>query len=149
LPSLFFKKGLGVFSWYFFLFFFPLIAETVFRRIFLDFSRSNYFSEQSTLICNKGLAFGIDFNFNLILFFNFFILVTLLFYAWKVAGPSKKKSLLFLLLGASFSNFVDRISLGCVVDYIDLGLWPTFNIADTFIVISLSLLFILYNRKVF
>ncbi len=45
-----------------------------------------------------------------------------------------------LLIGGSLSNLIDRVSRGHVTDFIHLSHWPTFNLADTFIVIGVVLL---------
>jgi signal peptidase II len=37
-------------------------------------------------------------------------------------------------------NLLDRISHGFVVDFIDVGFWPIFNIADASIVTGVSIL---------
>lgn len=46
-----------------------------------------------------------------------------------------------LVLGGSLSNLVDRVRLGYVTDFLDLDYWPAFNLADTFIVAGVALLF--------
>jgi len=46
-----------------------------------------------------------------------------------------------LVLGGSIANLVDRIRLGLVTDFLDLEAWPAFNLADTFIVVGVALLF--------
>jgi signal peptidase II len=46
-----------------------------------------------------------------------------------------------LVLGGSISNLVDRIRLGHVTDFLDLVAWPAFNLADTFIVVGVTILF--------
>jgi len=45
-----------------------------------------------------------------------------------------------LLIGGSLSNFVDRIRLGHVTDFIDFSYWPAFNLADSFIVVGVAIL---------
>jgi signal peptidase II len=45
-----------------------------------------------------------------------------------------------LLLGGSVSNLWDRLVNGYVTDFIDLRWWPTFNFADSFIVLGVALL---------
>ena len=40
-----------------------------------------------------------------------------------------------------FSNLVDRIRLGHVTDFLDFRYWPAFNLADTFIVVGVGILF--------
>ena len=46
-----------------------------------------------------------------------------------------------LLIGGSVSNLVDRIRLGHVTDFLDFRYWPAFNLADTFIVVGVVILF--------
>ena len=45
-----------------------------------------------------------------------------------------------LVIGGSLSNLADRIRLGHVTDFLDVEYWPAFNLADTFIVIGVTLL---------
>jgi signal peptidase II len=49
-----------------------------------------------------------------------------------------------LLLGAAAGNLIDRLRHGFVTDFIDLPLWPAFNLADSCITVGvLSLLYVL------
>jgi signal peptidase II len=59
-----------------------------------------------------------------------------------------------LILGGAIGNLIDRIRLGAVIDFVDIGLrslrWPAFNVADTAISIGVVLLawsFILVPRS--
>ena len=55
--------------------------------------------------------------------------------AWVPAG---------LLLGGAAGNLVDRVREGAVTDFIDLPLWPAFNLADVAITFGvLALLYVL------
>ena len=45
------------------------------------------------------------------------------------------------VLGGSLSNLLDRVRLGHVTDFLDLRCWPAFNLADTFIVVGVAILF--------
>jgi signal peptidase II len=47
-----------------------------------------------------------------------------------------------LLVGGSVSNLYDRIVHGRVTDFIQLPHWPTFNLADSFIVVGVVLLLV-------
>ena len=50
-----------------------------------------------------------------------------------------------LLAGGAFGNLADRVRIDSVTDWIDLPLWPSFNIADmaiVFGVIGLALVFL-------
>jgi signal peptidase II len=46
-----------------------------------------------------------------------------------------------LVLGGSVANLIDRVRLGHVTDFLDLVAWPAFNLADTFIVVGVGILF--------
>jgi len=43
---------------------------------------------------------------------------------------------IILILSGAFSNLIDRLCYGCVIDFIDLKFWPIFNLADAFITIG-------------
>jgi signal peptidase II len=45
------------------------------------------------------------------------------------------------VLGGSIANLIDRVRLGHVTDFLDLKAWPAFNLADTFIVVGVAVLF--------
>ena len=92
---------------------------------------------------NSGIAFG--------LFSNATALVTaltalavgwmLVFFARSGARHPVLPVALGLLIGGSSSNLVDRIRLGHVTDFLDFRYWPAFNLADTFIVVGVGILF--------
>ncbi len=57
-----------------------------------------------------------------------------------------------LVLGGTAGNLIDRLRLGYVTDFISIGIWPTFNIADSAIVVGVilfaySLLFTARTRR--
>ena len=45
-----------------------------------------------------------------------------------------------LQLGGAAGNLVDRITMGKVTDFIDVGAWPVFNLADASIVTGIVIL---------
>jgi signal peptidase II len=47
-----------------------------------------------------------------------------------------------LVLGGSVSNLIDRARLGYVTDFLHVRYWPAFNLADSFIVVGVALLFL-------
>lgn len=47
---------------------------------------------------------------------------------------------LALQLGGALGNLIDRIRLGYVIDFIDLMIWPVFNVADIAITIGVAVL---------
>lgn len=54
-----------------------------------------------------------------------------------------------LLLGGAVGNLIDRIRFGEVVDFIDVGAWPVFNIADSAVVVGVILIiyYFLFGQK--
>jgi hypothetical protein len=51
-----------------------------------------------------------------------------------------------LQLGGAFGNLFDRVRIGHVTDFIDIGPWPIFNIADSAIVTGITLMFLYLTR---
>ncbi len=47
-----------------------------------------------------------------------------------------------LLLGGAVGNLIDRISMGRVTDFFDVGRWPIFNVADSAITVGIFLLIV-------
>jgi signal peptidase II len=62
------------------------------------------------------------------------------FFARSGARHPVLPAALGLLVGGSVSNLVDRIRLGHVTDFIDISHWPSFNLADSFIVVGVAIL---------
>jgi signal peptidase II len=92
---------------------------------------------------NSGIAFGLFSSRTTIV-----IAVTAAAVAWMVwffARSGKRHPVLpvalGLVLGGSVANLLDRVRLGHVTDFLDLTAWPAFNLADTFIVVGVGLLF--------
>jgi signal peptidase II len=45
-----------------------------------------------------------------------------------------------LQFGGAIGNIIDRIRIGHVTDFLDVGWWPIFNIADSSIVVGIALM---------
>ncbi len=43
-------------------------------------------------------------------------------------------------MGGAVGNLIDRVRLGAVTDFVDVGSWPVFNLADSAIVVGSILL---------
>jgi signal peptidase II len=52
-----------------------------------------------------------------------------------------------LILSGAVSNIIDRLYFGCVIDFIDLKIWPVFNLADSFIVLGVILILLKQFKK--
>lgn len=106
------------------------------------------------LIYNPGIAFGLPVRgalyFALLAIFLVLALAVLLPRSADSQGcaasrPSAGRSALLatavgLGLGGAASNLADRFRLGAVIDFIDLGFWPVFNIADIALTLAAALL---------
>ena len=89
-----------------------------------------------TYITNPGAAFGILPNQRV--FFLVMGLALLVLFAFFY--PRLKKSDMLLkfgvicLVSGSTANLIDRVQTGEVVDFLDLRIWPIFNVADVAVV---------------
>jgi lipoprotein signal peptidase len=110
-----------------------------------------------TLGYNTGVAFGMFANGGLapVVVTGLVILGLIVWFAQALkAGrfPPEAGWPIGLLLGGAIANFADRLFDGRVTDFLDVGLgatrWPTFNLADSAIMIGIAWLLLLnYQRK--
>jgi signal peptidase II len=117
--------------------------------IFLDQLTKDLFTNKHFLFINyttnTGAAFSILQNQTLLLTIISFLVAIFIFFLAK-----KEKNLqipLAFLFGGTIGNLIDRVSLGHVRDFIDLQVWPIFNIADSFNVIGVAILIYLVLKK--
>lgn len=59
-------------------------------------------------------------------------------YGWRHAPTANRVQLLAgaAILGGATANVIDRAGDGVVTDYLHTGWWPTFNLADAFLVLG-------------
>jgi len=109
------------------------ITKFLFKDFFVDLG---IFSLDYTT--NTGMVFGLFKGFNLLfIILSLIILVILFFYYNK----HRKFYIGFsFVVGGLIGNLIDRIVFGHVRDFIDLNIWPVFNLADSFIVMGVILL---------
>jgi signal peptidase II len=93
---------------------------------------------------NTGIAFGLFASATPVVTALTAIAVgwMLLFFARSGGRHPVLPVALGLLIGGSVSNLVDRIRFGSVTDFLDFRYWPAFNLADTFIVVGVAILFL-------
>jgi signal peptidase II len=98
---------------------------------------------------NTGGIFGLFGNSAVILALSsLFVIGLIVVYEWREGSHSWLLTLaLALLLGGAVGNFIDRIRLGWVVDFVDMGIgdsrFYTFNVADSAISTALLLLILI------
>jgi signal peptidase II len=92
---------------------------------------------------NSGIAFGLFGSRTSIVIVVTAVAVgaMLVFFARSGRRHPVLPVALGLVLGGSIANLVDRVRLGHVTDFLDLAAWPAFNLADTFIVVGVAILF--------
>jgi len=126
-----------------FLFF---VAEFIIKNLVIGMSSvqkvTSWFAIAYT--ANTEMAFSIPINSGILIAMGLLVLLGLLQYftvccrdglyghVWSVN----------LILWGAFSNMYDRLTRGFVVDYLQVGGWPVFNLAD--IAIAAGLISLLY-----
>ncbi|GBU23546.1 signal peptidase [Fibrobacteria bacterium R8-3-H12] len=111
-----------------------------------------------TLIYNENAAFSMKPQSVLpwlspTIFFGTLTVVACVAAIWFFRGLHKEDYLskfgIVLIIAGAAGNFCDRLRIGKVVDFIDADFpdviferWPTFNLADSWVTIGISLLFI-------
>ncbi len=102
------------------------------------------------LLCNTGVSFGMlpgesVLKSWILSAFALAVVVGLLVWVrrkqglWLVSSSG-------LVIGGALGNVVDRVRLGCVIDFIDVHAagwhWPAFNLADSAITVGVALLLV-------
>lgn len=91
---------------------------------------------------NHGVAFGLQFGNNVLTIAAAtaaFLLIGAMF--WRLASGTVLAAIgLGLMFGGAIGNIIDRIRLGAVVDFVAVGPWPRFNIADSAITVGVLIL---------
>lgn len=95
-----------------------------------------------TAVRNPGGAFGLFQSWaGLLTLITIAAIVIIAFLIRRrTALPALLGIALALQLGGAAGNLVDRVRFGYVVDFIDLRVWPVFNIADSAITAGMVLL---------
>jgi signal peptidase II len=95
-----------------------------------------------TFIKNTGAAFGMFPQMGTVLMaIAVIVIVAIIFFHHNLPVENiLVRACLGLQLGGAMGNLMDRIVHGYVVDFVDIGFWPIFNVADSAIVIGVSIL---------
>ena len=93
---------------------------------------------------NTGAAFGIFQNANLpLLILSILISGALIWIYFKSAEePLTFRISLAMMLGGAIGNMIDRIRFGFVTDFIAVGNFPVFNIADSAVTVGVAIMLI-------
>jgi signal peptidase II len=92
---------------------------------------------------NTGVAFSMFQDMPLLLTLTALAIVAGAIYFYVTQLPNWRlfvQLILGLILGGAFGNLIDRVRLGYVVDFISVGWFPIFNLADSAITVGAALL---------
>lgn len=99
-----------------------------------------------THISNDGAAFGLlQGHTELLSLISVVILVIMMvvlasFYKELYFWQGRMGSIAMgLVSGGAIGNLIDRFTLGEVTDFIDIGPWPVFNLADSAVVVGIGI----------
>lgn len=95
-----------------------------------------------TFVHNTGSAFGLFQGHGVILSIIAFVAVGAMIWLYRSSPmpPVLMRAALGLQMGGAIGNLIDRLRLGYVVDFFDVGAWPVFNIADSSVVVGIVIL---------
>ena len=97
---------------------------------------------RATYVHNSGTAFGLFQDQGFILTIISFLAVGALIFFFRggVIQSVIVRIAIGMMIGGAIGNLLDRVRLGFVVDFIDVGPWPIFNMADSFITVGIATL---------
>ena len=135
-----------------------IISKMFIVKNFGYFDRADFLGGflRITLVYNEGGVFGIFQGYkNVFLVISFIVLFLMIgYYIYE-----KNKTMLFcvamaLITSGAIGNIIDRLlrDRPGVVDFISIGVdgvyrWPTFNVADTCIVIGAAILIVVFYKE--
>jgi signal peptidase II len=102
-----------------------------------------------TYVRNPGGAFSLTYGNQQIMIVITILVIALLVYL-IVRGTIRPEKLpgkiaLVMVFSGAFGNLIDRLMLGEVTDFIDMGIgihrWPVYNLADIYITLGMIILF--------
>jgi signal peptidase II len=98
-----------------------------------------------TLAHNRGVAFGLAGGAGAGLVLLTVVALAVVGYLFK-RDPTRRGMWIAvgLLSGGALGNLIDRVSSGAVTDYIEIGPWPPFNLADVAITAGVLLMVLIY-----
>ena len=143
------RLGAGLWQWFSFALVVVCAAGTdqltkwlVTNRLALGSSVQIAGSLQISHVQNSGIAFGFFSRATplVIVLTSAVVLWLVFFFAHSGARHPLLPAALGLVVGGSISNLFDRVAHGYVTDFIDFGFWPSFNFADSFIVLGVAVL---------
>ena len=102
-----------------------------------------------TLVQNEGIAFGLfqGAEKTLLVIIPLSIVGLVFFGLRSHPGRWMTQGGIGLILGGAVGNWIDRIRVGAVIDFLDFRIWPVFNFADTAITVGVGLFLLELLKK--
>jgi signal peptidase II len=98
-------------------------------------------------VLNTGAAFGIFEDHTPFLIVVDFIGIAVFLYLifglrrqWPFINKMPVRVSIGLIMGGTIGNLIDRLRFGQVTDFIDVKIWPVFNVADSSVTIGVIIL---------
>jgi len=97
---------------------------------------------------NSGIAWSVPVPQLILLPVSLILIVLIPYLAVTNLNLNKKTTQLAvsLLIGGGLGNIYDRIFQGYVTDYISVGAWPVFNLADAFLTTGIFIILVFYAK---
>ena len=93
---------------------------------------------------NYGAAFSLFENERIFLIIASLVVIGFVIYYFKYKNLQLGLS---LVLAGAISNLIDRIFRGYIIDFINVGIWPTFNLADMYNVAGVLMVIFLLKKE--
>jgi len=112
-----------------------------------------------THIHNTGAVFGLfrdhSFTLTIVGFVGIAILFVYAFYVCRrfpLLNNGLSKAALGSILGGTIGNLIDRLRFGYITDFIGVGIWPPFNVADSSINVGVvvfagSVIYLVFSQR--
>ncbi len=97
---------------------------------------------------NTGIAWSIPLPYMILIILNLVLIVILPFFIvnyFNLRLP-KAQIIMSMIMAGAFGNVIDRLFRGYVIDYISVGSFPVFNLADSLLTTSIFLILVFYDR---
>ena len=97
---------------------------------------------------NFGIIFGFPIPKILTILLAIILIPSLTYFFRKDLNWNKNltQTIYTLILSGALGNLLDRFTYGFVVDFIAIGPWPNFNLADSYITIGVISTLVLYPK---
>ena len=94
---------------------------------------------------NYGSAFSMPINQYFVMALSVAVIAMCFYFVRQ--HKFKHESFVVLMMAGTIGNLIDRVRLGYVIDFINVGFWPVFNLADVYLSLAIIYLFVTYFKQ--